>query len=253
MKKILFLLLTITIGAVIISSCTDNATNNPDTTRDIFPSKVGTYWLYHRDYKEGTETKTAVDSVIIEGTETKQGKTADKYSVYTAGANTEIYYRYTENSKLYALPSELLPLEIVSLLPSGVLPLNWVVIADDKSNSWEMFSIDVNDVPLNIGGSTANLKGVIKVTGVKGGTSNFTVDSKTYTATEFTTKITYTGKVTMGLITTDLPFEVVTKAYFADKIGLIKSETAEQVISFSGIPLYTIQPTSRLLHHFHIK
>lgn len=256
MKKTLLLLFIVALTGILSNSCSDDSTNPSTDSKDLFPSKVGSHWIYDRNFKENGEDKSFRDSTAIAGSETVKGKLADKYISFNGNLQLEHFYRYSENSKLYALPGELLPADITALIPSEILPQEWVVIADDKASSWDMFSFKVDKVPLNLSGTTAELNGDIKVTGSKGGMVNLTVDGKTYSAQEFITKIAYIGKVTYSGLTPDLTFEVVTKSYFADKVGLIKSETPQQDVNISilgqNFKLYTIEANSRMLTHFKI-
>ncbi|MDT3739243.1 MAG: hypothetical protein RO257_07040 [Candidatus Kapabacteria bacterium] len=256
MKKVMYLFLISIIGSLIINSCSESTT--PTVTKEYFPGKTGDTWIYERSYKENGADKTAQDSTIISSSTTVKGKVAFKYDTFINSVYLESYYRYSNDSKLYALPSELLPKEIMALIPAAILPQDWVVVADDKSSNWEMFRFKVEDLPIDVSGVTAKLNGDIIVTGQKAATMNFTVAGKIYSAQEFNTKISYVGKIFYGGYTFDFNFEVNTKSYFADKVGLIRSETPKQEIKINNpfgdpVSLYTIEASSRMLTRFSVQ
>ena len=255
MKKVLFLFLISMIGSLIINSCSESTT--PTVTKEYFPGKTGDYWNYDRSYKENGVDKTAKDSTVISGSTTVKGKVAFKHDTFLDGVYLESYYRYSSDSKLYALPSELMPKEIMVLIPSEILPQDWVVIADDKATTWNMFTFNVTDVKFDVSGTEATLNVVITVSGQKGSTMAMTIGGTSYTTQEFNTKINYVGKVKYMGSDIDLAFEVISKSYFADKIGLVKSETPKQIINISiigqNIPIYTIEANSRMLTRFSVQ
>ncbi|GAB1370099.1 hypothetical protein MASR1M45_01570 [Candidatus Kapaibacterium sp.] len=255
MKKLLAVLSIAVLGVLMLGSCSDSSNNTTPEEKDLFPAKVGSHWVYERTYVEDNETKTTSDSVIVVELSSKFGKDCQKYNTFIGGVKYDEFFRFSAEGKLYALPSELLPSDLTALLPAEIFPQDWVVIADDNSNTWNMFTIPVDNVNLQISGANAVLNGEIKVSGQKGAKANMTVSGKTYSTQEFITKIAYTGKVTYGPLSPDLTFEVVTKSYFADKVGLVKLETPKQDVTINlGAPitLYTIQPLTRMLHHFDI-
>lgn len=250
MKRLLGFLLVIVLSGIMFNSCSDDA-NKPSETKELFPHTNGSYWIYTRAYVEDGQDKSTTDSVVISGTEVVLNQTASKYSAYNEGTLLENYYRYSVDSKLYALPSELLPADIMRLIPSQILPQAWVVIADDKGTTWDMFSFDVTQIPLDLGGASAVLNGQIKVTGTKGTTMNVEVNGSSKSAQEFVTRITYTGTVNYSGANLPLEFSVETKSFFVDKIGLVKTETPKQDIAITLLgqkfPLYTIEAYSRTL------
>jgi hypothetical protein len=255
MKNIFSMLMLIVVASFVVNSCSDSSTT-PSDTKELFPSTAGSYWIYDGTYKVDGQDMEVQDSTVISGTETIDTKLASKFSVYVGGELSENYFRYSQDSKLYARPTELLPAGFLALIPSEIIPAQWVVIADNKSSNWNMFSFNVSDLAIEVGGSNAVLNGVVDVTGQKGSTVNITVNDTTRASQEFNTKIAYTGTVNYMGINLNLAFEVNTKSYFADKIGLVKSETPEQVISVNVLgqnyPLYTIEASSRVLARFNI-
>ncbi|MBX3042234.1 MAG: hypothetical protein KIT33_09130 [Candidatus Kapabacteria bacterium] len=255
MKNFMLFLALVVFAGGIISSCSEDS-NTPSKEKNLFPATNNSFWVYTRTYVNDGQTATATDSVAISGTETVKGQTASKYNVYTGGQLRESYFRYSQDSKLYSLPSELLPADILALIPAEILPQDWVVIADDKTNSWEMFTFNVDNVPVDLGGTTTTLNGVIKVTGQKGGMVNKSVGATNYSCQEFTSKISYTGKINYLGQNIDLKFEVNSKTYYADNVGLVYSETPEQEIVvdlvFSKIPVYKIEATNSALVRFSV-
>lgn len=254
-KNLVFLLIIVLFGGIFISSCSEDKSTKP-TVKNLFPNQNGSYWIYTRNFVEDGQSKTASDSTVIVGNETVQGQNSSKYSVYLDGTFLENYYRYSNDSKLYSLPSELLPADILALIPQGILPQGWVVIADDKVNSWEMFSFDVTNIPIDISGASAVLNGVIKVNGLKGSMKNISAAGTSLSCQEFTTKISYEGKINYSGANIDLKFEVVSRSYFADNIGLVMSETPEQAIEVTllmqKIPVYQINESKRTLVRYKI-
>lgn len=254
MRKYILLFLSLIIGSFIINSCSDNSTNNNNPEKkDYFPSSNGNFWIYKHDYYKDDNLVNDIDSIIIVGKENIKGNNADKYSVYTKGELAENYYRYSDGSKLYALPSELIPNDLIALIPSEVLPQDWVVLADNDNSLWEIFQFDVKDIPLNLSGlGAATLNGVIKLQGKKTNTSTLTIDGKNIKTQNFEIIISYEGKVTLGAISSPLNFNVTTKYYYGENVGLVQTETEKQDISISGIKLYTIQSNHRLLQKYNI-
>ncbi|MDX9791471.1 MAG: hypothetical protein WC313_10795 [Candidatus Kapaibacterium sp.] len=256
MKQIISLFLLATAGLYLLSSCSEEKSTTP-SDRNLFPETNGSYWIYNSTYVEDGEDKTETDSTVAVGKETIKSQSATKFAVYVEGQEVETYYRYSNDSKLYALPSELLSQDIVAIIPSDLLPDEWVVVADDKADNWEMFQFNVENIPLEFSGVSAVLNGQLKVTGIKGGSTSLTIDGSTVNAQEFTTKINYTGQINYSGMNIDLPFEIITKHYFADGIGLVKTETPKQEISVNlmgtqKITLYTVEASTRILHHYQI-
>jgi hypothetical protein len=250
MKKLLVFITIAFLGGLFINSCSDSSTT-PTVTKELFPSNTGSYWIYQRAYVEEGTNKTATDSVVILGQENYLGQSAAKYTVYNENEVFETYLRYSQDSKLFALPSELLPVGLMALIPSEILPQNWVVIADDKASQWDIFSFDVTQVPLDFNGVSAVLNGQIKVTGTKGGTRSVLVNGANASAQEFVTTVAYVGTVNYMGANIPLEFSVITKSYFVDKIGLVLVETPEQNVAVTllgqSIPLYKIDAYSRTL------
>lgn len=250
MKKFLVIIIFAVLGGMFINSCSDDPTT-PAVTKELYPSKTGSYWIYQRAYVENGQNKTATDSVVILSQETHLGQSAAKYSVYNEGNIIETYLRYSQDAKLYALPSELLPAGLMMLIPSEILPVNWVVIADDKATNWDMFSFDVTNVNLDLGGATAVLNGKIKVTGSKGGTRPVLINGVNQNAQEFINNVAYIGTVNYSGANIPLEFSVETKSYYLDKVGLVLVDTPKQDVTVSllgqNFPLYTIDAYSRTL------
>lgn len=251
MKKVLYLFLISIIGSLIVNSCSEST--SPTVTKEYFPGKTGDYWIYEKKSVENKQEKTETDSTVISGSETVKGKTAMKYNSYIGGQLFESYFRYSDDAKLYALPSEMFPSDIKLLLPSAVLPDEWVVIADANAASWTMFTFNVENIPLPFGGTTVMLNGVVTITGNKGGTMSFDVSGKNYSTQEFVTKIAFNGTIKYNSLDIPFSFFVDSKSYFADKVGLIKTETAKQPITFQTLPVYTIEASSRMLTRFSVK
>ena len=256
MKNPVSILLLLLIGGLMFSSCEDDKTVTPSVEKNYFPSTNGSYWIYTRTDVEGGQTKTTNDSTVITGSETIHGQMASKYSMYFDGTFNENYFRYSNDSKLYALPSELLPSDLSNLIPDSLLPSNeWIVLADDKKSSWEMFKFNIAELPFEVMGQTAKLNGVVTVKGIKGSTKNIDVSGSPLVAQEFTTRISYVGKINIGGTDVNLTFDIDTKNYYSDNIGLVYSETLEQTImvdlGFAKFP-YKIEESKRLLVRFNI-
>jgi hypothetical protein len=255
MKNTVSILLILLVGGLLLNSCKDEKTVTPSEEKNYFPSSNGSYWIYNRTYVENNEPKTTNDSTVIVGSETIHSQTASKYSMYFDGTFKESYFRYSNESKLYALPTELLPTELAQLIPPGILPDAWVVLADDKQSSWEMFSFNISELPIEVMGQNAKLNGVVTVKGTKGSTKNIDVSGTSVVAQEFTTTISYVGKLNLAGVDFNLTFNIDTQNYYSDNIGLVSSETLEQTIlidlGFTKYP-YKIEESKRLLVRFNI-
>lgn len=255
MKRLNLVLLFFIFGILAMVSCSDS--NSPSDTKNYFPSSEGDYWIYDSKMTVDSNEVDYTDSTVCKGTETHKGKTAFKFETYLNGSLSDTYYRYSEDSKLYALPTELIPIAIKNIFPTNTIPDDWVVIADAKASNWNMVQFNVDSIQLPTQYGNVQVGGVITVSGQKSGTKNFTINNESVPTEEFTTKTAFSGTVKLMGASLPVNFQVLSKSYYADKVGLVQTNTEKQNVDlnspFGNFTLFTVDASSRTLIRYNVK
>jgi len=233
MKNIIFLF---ALSLIALSSCSDDKTpTDPggDTNSVLLPSTVGSYWI--NSNVETTpppnvapvETTRNTDSTVVTGNGMYQGRQSSTQITYANGNGFDTTYFNQNANELYEYSAGI-------ETPFFSIPKGWIKLADYNATTWKPFpDTTLTDNPITFQGIEATVSGTVKANCTKGGTSNVTIDGKTYTATQFTTTITVdlTGKAFGGAFTAPIKFDLVTKVSHVKGVGVVSSTTDGIVIS----------------------
>lgn len=184
-------------------------TVNSEDWSQWFPTNDGTWWLYDRykvDENGARLESVLLDSAYVVGDATWDGKSCKK--VYTLDRKTlqptdTSYFKY-ENNKYW-----------INKRPVAQSAPYWLLAFDADNSTWEVASITLNNFELIKG---VPLNGIMKITGTKGATKDFTIGSKVYSGIEVTADLKFDGTVP---IIGAAKFYETTKLYFAKNAGLV--------------------------------
>jgi hypothetical protein len=245
MKKFaLIVFLTLTF-AVIFSACS-SSTDSTDTT-NYYPMKSGNFWVYATSTKMDGTTTNSVDSTVTKEQSTQFGQLCFRFENYSDGIKGNDTYQYSANNKLYTSIKSVLPSPDLLPLPSNLVPDAWVVIADNNSSSWDIFTLPVDSIPITYGGLTFSLSGTIKIQGKKSEKTTVNFMDKNYTAQKFIMEVNING--TIGG-TIPVNFTIKTNYYYVENIGLVKSETLSTTITILIQTITTPEINSTLTNYF---
>lgn len=230
-----------------IASCSDETT--PTADKNYYPLTVGNTWTY--DVVETEDTTGTVREIpeskyttttTVDASLTYEGRSANrlvnKYDKVDMPQDTT--YISKSGSQIYTYIA-LSAGDIGGLGSALNFGSRWMLTVDPNQTTWTMLDTTITGLTIsipNLGDVPA--KAVIKVTGSKGGTSSMTVGTQAVTAQEFSTVISLNMVLTTPLGEQTVPVSLTNKTYFAEDIGIIKSEAIPSTITF---PLNLIPPT----------
>ncbi len=241
MQKFIYQLLVFSIILITIGcSSSDNSTNNTPTTKTYFPMKEGNYWVYNSVETDPNtnQVTTSRDSSIITGKFDVLGKMAYKFLNFADGEKTEDSHEYVENEQLYRLLLEIIPGGLFNL-PSGQIENKWLLVANMNSSNLDNYEFNFPEFPFDFNGTQINITGKVKIEGKKGDKVVLNdIMGKEMIAQKFTHNfiINAEGKlpdVPLPIKLTEIVIPYHT--YYAEGIGLVKSETESAEVSVSGI------------------
>ncbi len=212
--------------AIILFSCKDNSTEpTEDFNYYALKEKNAYTWKYSSisfdkdgNFKEDTRTQEVVD---------QRGKKfiLDKNAfvllkTYQDGKTREDYF-YVDNKKLYAHSNYVTP----NISGEGFnipinLPEDWVIIADDEANEWNIVSVPITDIPIATPLGEAKINGTLAIKGQKGKQSEIEFEGKKYPTKEFKILYQFTGKVSISFFNNDLNFTITENYIYANDMGL---------------------------------
>jgi hypothetical protein len=192
------------------------------------------------------------DSAIIIGTQTENVKTftgvttyktQHNYSLGTSSeqknyANEDAIYQYMD--KIPGFGTDLFGMKL-----SDFIPVDWEKIIDFKNASWVILSGDTVKIPgITMQGQKVDLTLIYSMSGNKGMTKSFSVDSKTVNAQDYVLTFNVSGKVKLldmgGLELNINVVSIPTHMYLADGLGLVATKTETVKFSIAGIINQTI-------------
>lgn len=189
MKRILILFLSI-----VVISC--QKSNDPESTK-LIPLDMGNYWIYEVEAYEGIGAgDRGIDSIIIDGTKTIEGKTGKILSHYSSLIGEE----YTKTSEtilldqggnLYSgLGSISNLLELLNIDPDSITDDGWILVADQENENWDngnfdLPTINLENSPLNLLFEQFNvevdsIKGEVFIFGEQYGNGNYMMNGNDY-------------------------------------------------------------------------
>lgn len=229
MKNIIYLLV---LSVIVLSSCSDDKTpTDPggDTNSALLPSTVGSYWI--NTNVETTpppnptpdESTRMNDSSVIVANGMYEGRQSTTQLTFVEGMEAETTYFNQNSTELYSYSSGI-------ETPFFSIPKGWLKLADYNATTWKPFpDTTLVNSPINFQGIDAVVNGTVKATSTKGGTSQVTVDNKTYTATQFTTTIAVDMIATASFNGIPVPvtvkFDIVSRVNHVKGIGVVSSST----------------------------
>ena len=255
-KNIFSILVAVAILAFAGCSSSDNSTNPPVDGGSYFPIKTGSFWAYNSTETdpETNEITPSRDSIIIKEQSTEEGKLAFKFENYIDGTYSDDTYQYTENDQLFVLLQSILPTGGTLPIPVDQIPNQWVKIADNNATKWDVFSLDLSNIPFDFGGLSLDMSGNLKVEGTKGDKVVVEVMGKEYTAQKYTinSKINATANY-QGLPISIGDVIIPTHYYYVQGIGLVKTVTESTEISVLTFKFKTPESESILVNYNVVK
>lgn len=219
-----------------INSCSDdddNGPTGPGDEKDYYPTAVNTWWVYNVEYQdyEGNNMGSDKDSTVIAEETQHDGKTAYEFESHTEydaessnydNKNSEYFYR--DGAKFYTRTSYVLPNDPEDLdLPFDAIPDQWIKIADADASGWTVLEAEISDETVDIGGFPVTLNADYTVEAKNNGEKQVTFDNgETVTAMEYVLTTNIKGTVSAIIVSDDIDFDVVTKLYFAEDLGMVK-------------------------------
>jgi hypothetical protein len=252
MKKFALIVLITLSAAVIFNSCSSSTDNPATDTTNYFPFKSGNFWVYNSSTTANGQTANTVDSTVMMEQSTQVGQMANRLENYIDSIKSKDSYQYTNGGKLYSLISSVLPDSSILNLPSSLVPEQWVVIADNNAASWDIITIPLTNLPLNLQGNAVTLNGTITVKGQKSDKSTISIMGTDYTAQKFILNIIINGTVTIPIIPVPIPlsnFTIQSNYYYVDNIGLVKSETLPSTLDLTLTKITTPESLSTLKNY----
>ncbi|MBE2189537.1 MAG: hypothetical protein KGZ71_10505 [Desulfobulbaceae bacterium] len=245
-------------------SCSEDKDTTKNTETELFPMKIGSYWVY--DAKEfdaeGKETGASTDSMAISRTTTKLDKECFEFKTYVDGQHDGDFYQYKVGAQLFTLLESILPEDNAIGLPFGEIEDQWVIIADLNASQWNIYELDLNGFDIDYGGIGGKLNGTFKMVGKKG--NKVILDNimgASHTAQEFVIENIITGKFSITSlpfpITVDVDSKIIARSYYVDGIGLIKSSaeptTIDLVIPGIGLQKLPVPGNQGILLRTNVK
>lgn len=248
MKSKILLIIAIATAFYLSSCSSDNNTNNPTPTGDYYKLAANNYWVYttKNTDPETNDITTTTDSTIIISQEVKEGKNAFKLKTFTDGEDSQESYQYSENGVLYTMLDDFLPDDGLIQLPDNQITNTWIKIADPNASNWEILNFTLTDIPVNLGEIEVTASGTLKLSATKGDKVIINVLGKDYTAQKYTINTVINAKVNgVDIPTVTIP----THFYYADGIGLVKTQTESTEISLLFAKIKTPASESILIRH----
>ena len=120
-------------------------------------------------------------------------------------------------------------------LPFGEIEDQWVVVADLNASQWNIFELELNQFDIDYGGLAGKLNGDFKMVGKKGNKVILEdIMGASHTTQEFIVENIIIGKFTITSlpfpVTVDVDSKIISRNYYADGIGMIKSESEPTTI-----------------------
>jgi hypothetical protein len=184
--------------------------------------KSGSFWVYGTTTKMNDSTTNSVDSTVVKEQAIQFSQMSFRFENYHNGKKGNDSYQYSANNKLYTSIKSVLPSSDLLPLPSNLVPDVWVVVADNNSSSWDIYTIPIDSLPISYGGLTFSLTGTIKIQGKKSDKTTLNIMGKDYTAQKFIMEVIIDGKIGG---TYPINFTIQTNQYYVENIGLVKTET----------------------------
>ncbi len=249
MKNLKFTVMLIALVFFAVSCSDDSGTSNePDTTKNYFPSTTGNYWIFNDfsldiENQKESPNNPSIDSAAITGTELAFGKTLSKYDIFTLIDNNyekqnEMQLIY-ENNSLYIRSNYMNSFFQFEELGGFELPFNindtLLRIIDTKNaGEREVYSKDITDftipdTPLG----DIKINGVMKIKSKRTAEESISVDGASVNAIKYTIPISFDGEISVSSplpLTKDFGFNLNYHIWLAENIGIVKTHLESHTI-----------------------
>ena len=241
MRKFSLMIILLTSIGLLLNSCgsdddDDNGgNNNPNSS--YYPLEIGSYRTY-----ELTGAEADMDSTTVVGMETRGGFEAyqvDSYALMNGNweMNGSSYYR-TEGSKVF-VEADYFNSLIYDFIQEPIFGDDWMLVLDpDQSGDEVIFEQDLSGIFLEIPGFSLELKNVT-ITLMNEGLQN--VVTPGYTGDAMLQRVQI--QLNARYLIVDIPLNANIDNYYADGIGLVKSDVGAFEIDVQGqkVPLREAQ------------
>jgi hypothetical protein len=249
MKKALITAISIMGLILFLNSCSDEpVTPTPTptlTANKYFPATVGSWWQYqnHEFNEDGTidESKTYDYKMVSSKIEVKAGKTSAVFQIQdlTGTKIEDNQFYYTTKEQIWSY-TKLIP-DMDFTLPIA-LTENWFKVADENGTEWVLYTEYLKNVNIEFNSVTIVLDDTLSITMKNEGmqTVNYGANNeKSVEAIVYKKTVAYGGNAKVaGAIPVQIPFAVETYYYYADGIGLVKSEVKPWSVGAMGMNIY---------------
>ncbi len=251
MKSKILIIVAVALAFYLSSCSSDDNSTNPTPTGDYYKLSTNNFWVYTTTDTdpETNETTTSKDSTIILSQEVKEGKSAFKMKTFTDGEDMGESHQYSENGVLYTLLTDFLPDDGLIPIPDDQFDNAWIKIADPNVSKWELINLNLTDVPLDFEGTPLKLSGTLKLEGVRSDKVIINVLGKDYTTQKYTINSIIEATTSFSGVPITIKATIPTHFYYADGIGLVKSQTESVEISLLAFTFKTPASESILINY----
>lgn len=225
------LLLSIALFLSLQSCSEDNSTNDNTTTKNYFPTTVGSWWIYETFELDSNGVKIQktlrYDTAKVVGSFNIAGKMATAIEERSGDNSIDTGYFSYENDKIYTL---------LSIFDNETIPIKgnqWIIIADFNSTNWTILkdtTLDPIEVP-----DFGTLTPTLGITGRKGNATNFVVKGKSIPAQEFVITMKYNLKISIPGVPLPInaPLDIILRIIFGENIGIVVRQMDPYQINFT--------------------
>jgi len=251
MKSKILLIFAVALAFYLSSCSSDDNSTNPTPTGDYYKLSTNNFWVYITTDTdpETEEITTGKDSTVIISQETKEGKSAFKMKTFTDGEDMGETHQYSENGVLYTLLTDFLPDDGLIPIPDDQFDNVWVKIADPNTSKWELINLNLTDIPFPYNGLELNVSGSLKLEGVRSVKVIVNVMGKDYTTQKYTINSIIEATTKVGNLPITIKATIPTHFYYADGIGLVKSQTESVEVNLGLTSIKTPASESILINY----
>lgn len=267
--KIKTILMISLFGLFLLASCSDDSGTNPTKEPNYFPMKVGNHWVYENYNLDSAGTRIttskSIDSVVIYKQETEDVLTIKNANIsvakhYYSNKDPEDQKLYYSKDALYQKFDQIpgLGAELFGIKIKDYIPLNWIMLIDFKNQNWTIIpqgNVKITDQTIPAAGKV-DLELNYTLVGAKGGTKQFTINNKQYTANEYKLSFKISGNVILkDLFNAKVPISEITfptSMYFVDGIGLVYTKTDGVSINIAGVVNQRVDGNESILVRFNV-
>ncbi len=246
MKKLMSIMLTLTVVAFMASCSEDDNGTDPNTNEEktYYPMTNGDTWIYNyvgldqsEQPKDGTETS---DTVTITGAEMYMGQEATIFEMSSSDGSSRTTHMYKDGKKLFASVMYILPggddLGVFGDLPIFPDTDTWVLLADPDQSKWDLLSIPIEDYSLDYSGVTITVDGDFSYSVEKGSKAEWVIGGSKTNVQEY--KVIYKFDGTFSLAWPIEKVITLTNHYwFAEGIGLVKRQLDPETFDILSFPI----------------